>query len=166
MSSLTSLFGEGLEPGNDVSVFYDPSMPHLVRPSTPSSLSWHAHFLTSPFLSTACAAWSMWTSRSLHCEDSCAYFWNAQFMFQYERPFNPLKPYHCSRLLTIKSQIWSNVCHACYITSYKLFGKRGYFFQPPQKVMQRFLGGFRGLYFGPTNTIHAKKYQITSFGAP
>ena len=52
--------------------------------------------------------------------------------------------HHFSRLLTIKSQIWSNVCHACYITSYKLFGKRGYFSNPPptkKNYVTIFLGG-------------------------
>ena len=49
-------------------------------------------------------------------------------------------------------------------SSDKLFGKKGLFFQPPQKVMQQFFLGCRGLYFSPTNTIHAKNYQKTTSG--
>ena len=49
-------------------------------------------------------------------------------------------------------------------SSDKLFGKNGLFFQPPQKVMQQFFLGCRGLYFGPTNTIYAKIYQKFTFG--
>merc|ERR1711974_391766 len=52
----------------------------------------------------------------------------------------------------------------CIRLSVIAFVSKPLYFQPPQKVMQRFFLGCTGPHFGPTNTNHTKNYQKITFG--
>ena len=55
---------------------------------------------------------------------------------------------------------WRNV----HMIKWQIIRKNEAIFPTPQKSYVTIFLGCRLLYFGPTNTIHAKKYQKTTFG--